>query len=377
MSERRAASQITAFDTQPPSQEEMDAVVKRKSNRSSPGLNGIPYLVYKKCPDIRRFLYWIFRRVWKEHTVPQSWKVGRQVLIPKSNDTSKPGLMRPITVLNVEGRLFFTLYQQRLCSFMIANHYMKAQVQKAFLPGVAGCVEHATIHSEMFKDAKQSQRAICTSWLDLANAYGSIRHSMVMFVLWWFHVPPSFSRILGTYYNSIFIQVQTKHWSSIWFPLEIGVPQGCTASTIIFNVSFQMVLDIHAEHTRHIPRIGYNFRDSDITIVKPTYADDVALVTNSPADNQESIDAFAKGLKWSKTLHFKPAKCRSLALRKFVNGQKTRFQAHQKHRYSCFDPLLHVGGVAVKFIGNDDPPMFKYLGAFFQFDLGDHFVRNM
>ena len=63
-------------------------------------------------------------------------------------------------------------------SFPIYN-YIKRPVQKAFLPGMAGCIEHATMVAEMLKDAKERQRQLCTIWLDLANAYGSVRHSMV------------------------------------------------------------------------------------------------------------------------------------------------------------------------------------------------------
>ena len=45
-------------------------------------------------------------------------------------------------------------------------------------------------------------------------------------------------------------------------------------------------------------------------------------------------------------------------------------------QYSSFDPLLKINNAAIKFIGDDDPPMFKYLGRFVQYDLKDDLIRK-
>ena len=87
--------------------------------------------------------------------------------------------MRPISVLNVEGRIFFTIYQSKVASYMLKNNYIRQSVQKAFLEDVAGCIEHTTLLSEAFRDAHERRRSICVAWIDIANAYGSIRHSSV------------------------------------------------------------------------------------------------------------------------------------------------------------------------------------------------------
>ena len=45
-------------------------------------------------------------------------------------------------------------------------------------------------------------------------------------------------------------------------------------------------------------------------------------------------------------------------------------------QYSSFDPLLKINNAAIKFIGEADPPMFKYLGRFVQYDLKDDLIRK-
>ena len=53
--------------------------------------------------------------------------------------------------------------------------------------------------------------------------------------------------------------------------------------------------------------------------------------------------------------------------------QSLRVQAGQ---YSSFDPLLTIDNKAIKFIGHDDPPMFKYLGRYVQFNLKEDLIKK-
>ena len=96
-------------------------------------------------------------RVWKDRAIPSILQVGRIRPLPKSGDTSHPKLMRPISVLNSESRLFWTVFQKRLSKYMLKNGYIDSRVQKGFLEGVAGCVEHTSMHWEILMHAKSAQ----------------------------------------------------------------------------------------------------------------------------------------------------------------------------------------------------------------------------
>ena len=100
--------------------------------------------------------------------------------------------MRPISILNVEGRIFFSLVEKRMSSYMTLNRYRKKWQQKAFMVEVAGCIEHSTLIFEALKEAKEEYRSICLAMLDFANAYGCIRHNynLIHFAMEWHHFPP-------------------------------------------------------------------------------------------------------------------------------------------------------------------------------------------
>ena len=71
------------------------------------------------------------------------------------------------------------------------NNYIRRESQKGFLFGLPGCLEHSFTLFEALRDAKENQRQIIVAWIDLANAYGSVRHNLIQFSLNWFHVPVS------------------------------------------------------------------------------------------------------------------------------------------------------------------------------------------
>ena len=63
---------------------------------------------------------------------------------------------------------------------MLKNSFFDRRLQKGFLPGVAGCLEHSALLADEIQDARFHQRAICISWLDLRNAFGTVQHSLIL-----------------------------------------------------------------------------------------------------------------------------------------------------------------------------------------------------
>ena len=52
-----------------------------------------------------------------------------------------------------------------------------------------GSKKNSGLSGTLFHHAKAEQRQVVVSWLDLRNAYGSVRHNLIQFALQWFRVP--------------------------------------------------------------------------------------------------------------------------------------------------------------------------------------------
>ena len=201
LEKQRPPEPVFDFDTKVPSFDDFNEILRKKKNASAPGPNGLPYLVYKRLTCVQDRLYAVVQRVWETQTVPSAWKMALVILIAKTEDTSAPGLMRPIALTNASGKIFFTLVQRKMTTFMLKNKYIDISIQKAFLPDISGCIEHNQLSVEALRHAKRQRRRICVSWLDLKNAYGSVRHNLIQFALWYYRFPSMILDLIFDYYD--------------------------------------------------------------------------------------------------------------------------------------------------------------------------------
>ena len=67
----------------------------------------------------------------------------------------------------------------RVIEFVKRNGFVDESVQKAGIPGVPGCVEHAYRIWSDLQEARREKKSVSVVWLDLANAYGSVPHDVI------------------------------------------------------------------------------------------------------------------------------------------------------------------------------------------------------
>ena len=175
--------------------------------------------------------------------MPPEWGLAYMVLLPKEKDRSKPELFRNIALTNTSGKIFFAYVAQNLESFMVVNKYIDTSVQKGFLKGIAGCLEHTFNLHELLREAYENSRQIAVTWIDLANAYGSVAHNMIQHALEWYHIPNCIRQIIFSHCEHLAAKVITREWSTDFFIYDIGLFQGCVMSTILFDITFNLLLD--------------------------------------------------------------------------------------------------------------------------------------
>ena len=63
---------------------DFECVLNSRRNGSSPGINGVPYKVYKRCPQTSSLLFKIFTSCLTQNVVPYYWRCANEVYIAKT-----------------------------------------------------------------------------------------------------------------------------------------------------------------------------------------------------------------------------------------------------------------------------------------------------
>ena len=332
------------FNCEDISLDEVRRVIKRSKSSSTPSPHDqISYNIFKRCPSLSLALLDIYTACWEGNTVPNAWKVAVIKLLPKpaaDQEPTSPANFRPIALTSCVGKIFTRILQHRWQGFMLRNNYMDRNIQKAFLPSTPGCTEHHSKLAGVLSEARHHHKSIAVCWLDLANAYGSVHHSLIRFALNLYHAPPKFKNMVSVLYSGLAAQVSTPCWSTTTLPLQIGVYQGDPLSVSIFNTVINTLVD--TLQTRR--DLGYSLSNSRRKVSLLQYADDTCIVADSPASAQHLLNMVDSWLGWA-GMKAKPSKCHSLAL----EGSSGKLM----------DPHLSISGQSIPYAG--DKPV-KFLG---------------
>lgn len=161
------------FDFREPSLKE---VVKGARTTSAPGPSCVSYIVYKRCPRLLQRLWKILKMIWRRGRVLDQWRCAKGVWISKEENSKNIEQFNTISLLSVEGKVFFSILSQQLTEFLLQNYYMDTSVQKGSIPGVPDSLEHTGIITQLIREAQEARGDMAVLWLDLNNAYGSIPH---------------------------------------------------------------------------------------------------------------------------------------------------------------------------------------------------------
>ena len=125
---------------------------------------------------------------------------------------------------------------------MTANSYLDSYLQTAFLPTTPGVVDHQAKLAAIIKLAQQQKRSLTIAWLDIANAYGSVHHSLIQFSLAHYHAPLEFCQLFQSWYSNL-----SPSCGLLIPSLRTGVDQGNLLSVVIFLTVLFLTLSAAVE----------------------------------------------------------------------------------------------------------------------------------
>jgi len=290
--------------------EEVERVVKKARSKSAPGMNGISYKVYKKCPQVLSLLTRILGRLWMQGEVPEEWCMANGVYIPKQDKAKRLEEFRPISLLNVEGKIFFSVLANRLTEYLLQNGYINTSIQKAGVPGFPGCLEHVSMIWAAIREAGSHKGNLDVIWLDLANAYGSVPHQIIDYAMEHFWVPEQLRRVISKYYQGFKMRFSVQQFTTGWQSLAVGIPMGCAISPLLFVLAMEMVIRGAGKFVD-----GLEPAKNQALPAMRAFMDDITIITGVEKQARVALEKLQELIGWFQ-MKFKPAKSRSLSLRK-------------------------------------------------------------
>ena len=350
------------FNTKMISWKEFEAVVKKARCKSAPGNNSIPYVVYKRCPTIARNLWNLIRTAYRNGFYPDTCRFFEGVYIPKGDGNFSPSTGRPISLGNVQGKIYLAILARRLTEFVVENKYVDLSVQKGGVPEVKGCVEHFGAMWEVIKNARVKRKDLAVVWLDLANAYGSVPHVLIARALRFYNVPPKIVDIILLYFSGVYGRFSSKTVTSQWQKFEIGIFMGCVISVILFV----LCMNLSDEFLKvKVPSAIEYIKDKTPIPPLKLFMDDSCLTAAKKEDMQVLLNVYKEFVDWSRFM-LKSSKSRALV---YSAGQVVEWM--EEGRVEQGDMRLTLGEDVIP---NVSEKPIKFLGRWIRADAKDKLV---
>ena len=266
----------------------------------------------ENCEDIVR----LFNIILTNKKFPISWKHAIIQRIPKKNfNKNDLSTLRDISLLPTSYKVFSRCFCNRLIEF-ISNEisfWQRAYLEKH--------VRQELILSLITKidDLKHLSTEMYVTFIDFADAFGSVSHEFIFDSLKRFNIPETYYTLIKDIYKHSCFQVIGKTKLSTVFYIIRGTKTGDPLSTIIFII----VIDCIFKSTS-LALVTQNIENEKMLNPLPVqgFADDIAIVTHDERSLNEMTDVSEPIMQRAK-LDVKALKCAVLYGRKSGNNWYT------------------------------------------------------
>lgn len=212
---------------------------------SSPGPDGIPYIMIKKLSnESKSFILTFFNKIWSEQCFPEKWGEALVIPILKPNKNKlKPESYRPISLTNCLCKVMEKIINKRLVWYLETNNILYNN-QYGFRKN-RSTADNINILEAEIMNAFTNKEELLAVIFDLESAYN---------LTWRANIIRSFNRIgikgrivhfINKFLNNRTFRMILGNYTSESFELENGIPQGSILSVILFLIHINCVSEVN------------------------------------------------------------------------------------------------------------------------------------
>ena len=269
--------------------EEIASAIKQTKGNRAPGEDCVTADMLKADPHLSaQMLVKLFNQAWEEEKVPDDWKKGIIMKLPKKGDLSVCGNWRGINLLSVPGKIFCRVLLQRIRQGVDKR---LREEQAGFRSGHS-CTDQIFVLRNIVEQSLEWNSSLYINFIDFEKAFDSIHHPSLWHIMSLYGLPSKVINIVKDMHANNLCCVRHEGQHSEWFQVKTGVRQGCIISPLLFLIIIDYVM---RTATADKPRglvwgLFHHLEDSD-------FADDLALLAHTHSDIQEKTDRVASTAK--------------------------------------------------------------------------------
>ena len=177
----------------------------------------------------------LFNQILQTCDVIPEWITGLIVPIHKDGSKMDPGNYRGITLMSCLGKLFLSILNNRLMTYVVENNILSNN-QLGFVPGNRTSDAHIIINNLINKTCHKNGKKVFSCFVDFRKAFDLVPRDILLSKLLKYGINGKFFNIIRHIYTKDKACVKLKGKCSNCFDINIGVRQGCILSPLLFNI---------------------------------------------------------------------------------------------------------------------------------------------
>ena len=209
---------------EPLSKEEIIDTVRELKNGKAAGFDEVSPDVLKADPATTAdVLQSLLKRIWELENMPEDWRKGLIIKLPKKGDLTRCGNWRGITLLSVVGKVMARSIIKRMRD---AVDRRLRKEQGGFRPN-RGTGMQIFILRNIIEQSLEWNASLYLVFVDYEKAFDSIHRETLWKIMRHYGIPEKYIRLVKMFYNSSKCSVITEEGAGPWRSEERRVGKEC------------------------------------------------------------------------------------------------------------------------------------------------------
>jgi hypothetical protein len=270
---------------------EVQYAIRKLKNGKAPGLDELSSEFLKVAEHtFVPFLTKLFNELFDKGLFPESWCQSAIIPLFKKGDINNPENYRGISLLSTVSKVFTSILNRRLYTWAEEEH--KIREEQAGFRKQYSTIDHIYTVVSMIRKCLNGHRKkkLYVIFVDYLRAYDSVDRESLWKVLNKIKTSSKMLRMMQGIYKSVKSCVKWGNELSEFFDCPQGLKQGCVLSPLIFSLLINDVAEKVAINGKH----GIQFLPGLQEVFLLLFADDISLVSTTPAGLQNQINNLEK-----------------------------------------------------------------------------------